>query len=288
LVERSHIDRRITIHHGSTLENRANLSIEYLSTLMAMYAGTALERQEIYGELIDVIEGAMWRATDFAYGIPTDEDRVLRVIGVDPGVTTGGDATGIVAVRATTTKPLFRRRAWVMADYTDPELGPDRWPVQVVDAWREHDRPDRGERCVVVAEKNQGGELVSAAIAQVDPTCPVALVSAKGSKASRAEPCLLAYRQDRVRHAVELTELQDELTSWEPTSQWSPNRLDAMVHGLRALLVDDTPLHRFMGATWGTQALTTTLPAAIPAYRREREGGGHGAFGSGYRQERDR
>jgi phage terminase large subunit-like protein len=263
---------RVSLHGASTLANRANLSAEYLRNLFTLYAGTALERQELYGELLDIVEAALWQPKDIRIADDTWlAGETISVIGVDPGLTTGGDATGIVTVRATTELALTTRRALVVADWTQDELQPERWAARVVEAWRtEHDLT--GNIPIIVAEKNVIGEGVATIIEGVagENALPVALIQAKGSKAGRAEPTVLAYRQDRVRHRTELPELIEELTSWEPPvpgtsrgSGWSPNRMDAMVHALRAVLVDESPLRRFgkLGVEETTEVLT--VPTAV-------------------------
>jgi phage terminase large subunit-like protein len=240
---------RVSLHSGSTLENRANLSPEYIRNLYLMFAGTALEQQELHGVLLEEVAGAMWRDSDFVYEKPElSYGDMVTVIGVDPGVTTGGDATGIVVCRGSMDRMISDRRAWVVRDETEPGLSPERWAARIVQVWREESERT-GKAAIVVAEKNQGGELVSTVIAQTPggEKIPVALVHAKGSKAARAEPILLAYRRDRVRHEEPLDALEAEMTEWEPgvPGGWSPNHLDAVVHALRAILIDDTALRRY-------------------------------------------
>ena len=243
---------RVSIHVGSTLDNRANLAPEYLANLIAMYEGTPLAAQELYGSLLDEVAGAMWRDTDFQYeplGAEYEQE-TITVIGVDPGLTTGGDSTGIITVRGTTERLLTDRKAWVVRDDTESGGGisPDRWAARIVSIWKEEmDRTHRAP--IVVAEKNAGGELVSTVIRQTEggEHIPVALIHAKGSKMSRAEPILLAYRRGRVKHEDVIPMLEDEMTSYEEDSGWSPNRLDALVHALRAILVNDEALRRFGG-----------------------------------------
>ena len=194
-------------------------------------------------------------------------EKTMSVIAVDPGVTTGGDATGIVTVRASTETLLTRRRAGVVEDWTEEGLGPEQWAARVVEAWRK-ERDETGTVPIVVAEKNQGGELVASVIDNVagENEIPVALVQAIRSKAARAEPVVVAYRQGRVKHLTEMEPLKEELTGWEPPvpggsrgSGWSPNRLDALVHGVRALLVDDEPLRRY-GALEAAEAQIVEVP----------------------------
>jgi phage terminase large subunit-like protein len=254
LVAESRTTHRVALHGASTLANRAHLSPEYLRNLFDMYKDTALERQELYGELLDIVEAALWQPTDIRLGdVEFLYGDTLSVIGVDPGMTTGGDATGIITVRSTTEKTLTTRRALVVADWTEDGLQPERWAARVVEAWRQ-ERDLTGNVPIVVAEKNAGGEMIATTIVTVagENTIPIAFVSPTTSKAARAEPIVVAYRRDRVRHLDTLDELVDEYTTWEPPilgtsrgSGWSPNRLDAAVHALRACLVDDKPLRRF-------------------------------------------
>ena len=246
--------KRVSLHGASTLANRAHLSPEYLRNLFDLYRDTALERQELYGELLDIVEAALWQISDVVLATADwlDGD-TLSIIGVDPGLTTGGDATGIVTVRSTTELALTTRHALVVADETEEGLQPDRWAARVVAAWN-MEREATGNIPIVVAEKNAGGEMVASTIEHQagENNIPIALIPARGSKAGRAEPVVLAYRKGRVRHLVELPALVEEMTSYEPPvpgtsrgSGWSPNRMDAMVHALRACLVDDSPLRRF-------------------------------------------
>ena len=268
---------KVTLHTATTFSNRAHLSGEYLRNLLDLYAGTALERQELYGELLDIVEGALWRDSDIVILADFLEgEDILSVIGVDPGLTTGGDATGIITCRSSTENRLTSRRALVVADDTEPDLQPERWAARVVAAWQ-REKEVTGQTPIIVAEKNAGGELVASVInAEAgDNALPIALIPASRSKAGRAEPIVMAYRKGRVRHADEFTELVLQLTEWEPPvpggergSGWSPDRLDAMVHGLRALLVDDSPLRRFGKLT---PQPTTVTQLQQPGWRRDRQ-----------------
>lgn len=247
---------RVSLHGGSTMDNRAHLAPEYLLNLVAMYEGTTLADQELYGRLIDEVPGALWREADFVYE-PLHEDltkNLVTLIGVDPGLTTGGDTTGIVTVRGTMQRQISDRQLWVVRDDTEPGssgISPERWAARIVAVWKE-ETLRTGKPALVIAEKNAGGELVSTVIHQCEggEKVPVALVSAKGSKAQRAEPILLAYRRGRVKHAEPLEELELEMMSWEPeVSGWSPGRLDACVHAARALIVDESVMQGFGSIT---------------------------------------
>lgn len=265
---------RVSMHVGSTLENAANLAPEYVKNLLALYAGTALEQQEIFGVMLDEVAGALWRDSDFndfAYLEEYEHGDLVTVIGVDPGVTTGGDATGIITVRGTTDRLMSDRQVFVVADDTEPGLSPERWAARVVEVWR-RETEITGRPAIVVAEKNQGGELVSTVIKQSTggEKIPVGLIHAKGSKAARAEPVVLAYRKHKVWHSPsnegDLDELQSEQTTWEPdVGGWSPNRLDALVHAARAVIVNDEILRQF-GAI---RIVPTEGSLRTPGYRRE-------------------
>jgi len=229
----------VKILNGSTMENKSNLPEEYIAQLLHQYGGTSLEQQELLGVLLDHVEGALWRDKDILIeGLP-EIPRFLKVIAVDPGVTSGGDATGIVVVYGSPERVRNDRRAWVVDDLTEPGLEPEEWAKLIVDAARVH------KGALVVVEGNMGGDLVRTVIHQIDPSVPVVTVHASKSKAARAEPVVMAYRMGRVRHLAQFLLLEDEMTSWEPTGRWSPNRMDAMVHGIRALLIDDTEMLGF-------------------------------------------
>jgi phage terminase large subunit-like protein len=225
--------KRVVVTRGSTMDNAGNLSEAYMDAILGVYDGTKLARQELYGEMMSDVEGALWTLDLIAKntvdrlpgGVP------LRVIGVDPTVAERpGDMCGIVAVASTGERALYRRQAWVLED-ASIQGAPEVWANEVV-------RMARKWGCPVVAEVNQGGALVRAAINQIDPTIPVYDVWSKQGKALRAEPITMAYEQGRVHHVGYMAELVDQMTSWIPGDRGkSPDRVDALVHALVALLV---------------------------------------------------
>lgn len=133
----------------------------------------------------------------------------------------------------------------------------------MVDAHRVH------KGSLVVVEGNQGGDLVRTILHQIDPSVPVVTVHASKSKATRAEPVVMAYRLKRIKHTQEMTLLVDEMTSWEKDSRWSPNRMDALVHGLRALLIDDTEMLGF-GAVRSSMERYQEASISLPMHMRAR------------------
>lgn len=224
---------QVVITRGSTMDNAGNLSGAYLDTMLGIYQGTALAKQELYGEMLDDVEGALWteevlessRLGGQPSGVP------LRVIGVDPSVAENPrDECGIVVVSSTGERDLYKRQAYVLED-ASVHGSPETWANTVV-------RMARKWGCPVVAEVNQGGALVRNAIQAIDPTVKVLEVHSKYGKALRAEPVTLAYQQGRVHHVGYHAELESQMISWIPgqTSK-SPDRVDALVHALTALLI---------------------------------------------------
>jgi phage terminase large subunit-like protein len=162
----------------------------------------------------------------------------LRCIGVDPSVAESPrDECGIVVVASTGDRDLYKRHSWVLEDAS--VLGsPDVWANKVVAMARKWG-------CPVVAEVNQGGALVRNAINTIDPTVKVLEVHSKYGKALRAEPITLAYEQGRVHHVGYMGDLEAQMASWIPGEGKSPDRVDALVHALTALLIK--PPAGFMG-----------------------------------------
>lgn len=233
LIKESEEKGTVVLTRGKTSDNVGNLAASYLEVIYGKYAGTRTARQELEGEMLEAVEGALWtqetldatRATAIALGLP------LKVVGVDPTVAERpNDDCGIVVVGATNERDLYRRQAWVLEDATIHGK-PDVWAQRVVDTARKWGAP-------VVAETNQGGALVRNAINAIDPGVPVIEVWSKQGKMLRAEPASLAYEQGRVHHVGFLAELETQMTTWIPgETKGSPDRVDALVHALTALLI---------------------------------------------------
>lgn len=222
----------VKVTRGSTLDNSGNLSAAYLDTMLGIYEGTALAKQELYGEMLDDVEGALWSeemvqaSREMAYPLSTP----LRVIGVDPSVAENPkDECGIVVCASTADGDLYKRRAWVLED-ASVHGSPQVWAQKVVDMARKWG-------CPVVAEVNQGGALVKNAIHTIDPSVTVLEVHSKYGKALRAEPVTMAYQQGRVHHVGYHVDLESQMYSWIPGEGKSPDRIDALVHALTALLI---------------------------------------------------
>lgn len=261
LIDEAEKTGKVILSKGSTMDNAGNLSESYLQAIMGVYQGTRLAQQELYGEMLDDVEGALWTIEMIEESregmLPPSAP--LRCIGVDPSVAENPrDECGIVVCAATSDRDLYKRHAWVMEDATI-HGSPEVWANKVVEMSRRWGAP-------VIAETNQGGALVRNAINAIDPNIKVLDVHSKYGKALRAEPAVLAYEQHRVHHIGHLPDLEDQMTSWIPgETKNSPDRVDALVHALTALLIKPPP--GFLGGK---------LKAKSPAHRRLpplREGG---------------
>jgi len=237
LIEEAHKTGRVVISKGSTLDNAGNLSEAYLQAITGVYEGTRLAAQELYGEMLDDVEGALWilEMIDSARQGALPPSAPLRVIGVDPSVAENPrDECGIVVCASTADRDLYKRHAWVMED-ASIHGSPEVWASRVVEMARRWGAP-------VVAEVNQGGALVRNAINTIDPHVKVLEVHSKYGKTLRAEPIVLAYEQERVHHIGYMGDLESQMTSWIPgETRKSPDRVDALVHALTALLIKPPP-----------------------------------------------
>lgn len=232
LLDEAKNGSKVWVSRGSTMDNAGNLSEAYISAITGVYAGTRLAAQELYGEMLDAVEGALWtdELINRSRESTTPPFMSLRCIGVDPSVAENPrDECGIVVVGSTADRDLYKRQSWVLEDASI--LGsPTVWAQRVVAMARKWG-------CPVIAEVNQGGALVRNAIHTIDPTVTVLEVHSKYGKALRAEPVTLAYEQGRVHHVGYFAELESQMLSWIPGEGKSPDRIDALVHALTALLI---------------------------------------------------
>ncbi len=230
--------------HAPTEANRANLAASFLEEVRARYAGTRLGRQELDGVLLSDAEGALWTGSMLEAArcahLP-ELDRV--VVALDPAVTAGSDADacGIVVVGAQLQGPPEDWRAYVLADCTVQGVGPAGWAQAAIDAMDEFG----AER--LVAEVNQGGQLVEEVVRQVNPLVPYRGVRASRGKVARAEPVAALYEQGRVSHVAGLDALEEQMcqmTTRGFEGQGSPDRVDALVWALHELVVGPAGVYR--------------------------------------------
>lgn len=217
---------------GSTFANAHNLAPSFLTAIVGKYEGTRLGRQELHAELLEQADGALWsRAAIEAARIPDGAEPRMRrtVIAIDPAVTTGdhADETGIV-VAGIGTDGL----AYVLRDVSG-RFSPNEWAQRAVNLFREMEA-DR-----IVAEINNGGEMIELTLRTIAPNIAFKAVSASKAKQARAEPVAALYEQGKVRHVGGLPALEDQMCNWEPGSgASSPDRIDALVWALTELMLE--------------------------------------------------
>ncbi|MEM0927816.1 MAG: terminase family protein [Pseudomonadota bacterium] len=218
------------ISRASSYANRPNLAESFFTEIAAIYEGTALGRQELLGELIEDRDGALWSwAMIEAARAERPESLQRVVVAVDPPVTStaASDACGIV-VAGLGADGL----AYVLADATVRGLSPAAWADRVCGLYSGYEA-DR-----VVAEVNQGGDLVKEVLRTANPSVPVKAVRASRGKIIRAEPIAALYEQGRIKHCAKLPDLEDQMTSFTGgAGEGSPDRLDALVWALTELML---------------------------------------------------
>ena len=221
------------ISRGTTYENAANLPPRFVATIRERYGHTALGRQELDGVLLEEIEGALWtRARLEACRDDRAGDPLQRVVvGVDPPASDRGDECGIVVCGLDA-----GGIAQVLADCSVAKASPERWARAVAEAARGW-KADR-----VVAEANQGGQMVASVLRAADLALPLKLVHASRGKVARAEPVAALYEAGRVRHKGLFAQLEDQLCGlivgggYEGPGR-SPDRADALVWALSELML---------------------------------------------------
>lgn len=228
LVERAGDD--VVLTSGSTFENEAHLAQSALKTFRERYEGTRLGRQELYAEVLTDIQGALWTFEMIERAkISVDADLPEMeeiVVAVDPAVTANenSDETGIVVCSKDD-----KNHYYVVEDVSGV-MTPEQWARRAIDCYYEH-QADR-----IVCEVNQGGDLVTKLIRDLDHTIPVKGVRATRGKLLRAEPVSALYEQERVHHLGTFSKLEDQMTSYDgKASAKSPDRLDALVWGITEL-----------------------------------------------------
>lgn len=251
----------------ATTDDNPHLAAPVRAALYEAYGGTRLGQQELNAKMLTDAPGALWtrdvekRADKgyIQYGAYPEREVVDRagetikepdlsriVIAVDPAVSTGENAaeTGIVACGAS-----YDKRGFVLGDYSIRSSA-EKWARAAIAAYRTH------KADCIVAEANNGGDLVAATLRAIDPTVPVKLVYASRGKTIRAEPVAALYQQDRILHTRLFEELEDQMCSWEQGDRESPDRMDALVWGMTDLLVDTSD-----SGAWMTY-MRGQLPAA--------------------------
>ena len=224
LVERDDVH----VTKGNTFENEENLAESALAMLKERYEGTTMGRQELYAEIVDNLEGALWRSDMIdETRLSANEERELTniIVAIDPAVTANenSDETGIIVVGKDANNEYY-----VLEDISG-KYSADKWGRMAVRAYYEWEA-DR-----VVAEVNNGGDLVERLLRNIDTDIPYRSVHATRGKLVRAEPIAALYEQKRVHHVGSFPELESQMCTYTGDIKTSPDRLDAMVWGLSEL-----------------------------------------------------
>jgi len=238
-------DKATVVTRGTTYENKANLAPSFFDAIIKRYEGTRLGRQELRAEVLSDTPGALW-SHEMIRHIPVSAVPQLSriVVAVDPPATSheNSNECGIVAVGQAAPRPFDRLAAqgrqaqsdaaYVLADRSGV-MAPHEWALKAVNLYREL------EADIIVAEVNQGGDMVDAVIRSVDPHVPVKSVRASRGKAIRAEPVSALYARGIVYHCELFEVLEDQMCAFTPdfdrAENGSPDRLDALVWGLTEL-----------------------------------------------------
>ena len=230
LIKRLMLEPTSVVTRAGTEANAYHLAPTFLKGVLARYKDTRLGRQELDGEIIEDRPDALWSRALIESSRVWETPPLARiVVAVDPPASSGkrADACGIVAAGITEEGVIH-----VIADETVSQATPSVWAAKAIALWR------RLEADALVAETNQGGEMVRSVINEVDASVPVVSVRASRGKWLRAEPVATLYEQGRVKHAGSFPALEDEMCDFGPSglsSGRSPDRLDALVWAIASL-----------------------------------------------------
>ncbi len=233
-------DPAVAVTRGTTYQNRANLAPDFLDQIVRKYEGTRLGRQEIEAEILDELPGGLWsRGLIEAARVRSAPPLSRIVVAIDPAATCGemADETGIIVAGRDSVG-----HGWVLSDLSG-RYRPIEWANAAIAAYHTH-HADR-----IVAEVNNGGEMVETTIRMIDPNVPFTSVRASRGKVTRAEPIAALYEQGKVHHLGAFPKLEDQMCTLTRRTEssvggtgarYSPDRVDALVWALTELLV--TPM----------------------------------------------
>lgn len=231
LIKKLVADETVHVTRGSTRDNMDNLAAPFIKQIEDRYGGTRLGRQELEGEILDDIPGALWtrEAIDTARVREAPEDLERVYVALDPATSSEehADETGIVVVGVARDNDGYAR-GYVLEDGS-LKGAPEDWGKRAVMLYRKYNADK------IIAEKNQGGEMVTHVLKSVDRNVPVELVHASRGKIIRAEPISAMYEQGRIHHVGRFDELEDQMCTFsvdQIRQHGSPDRVDALVWGL--------------------------------------------------------
>ena len=215
---------------GSTFENRDNLSSVFFKKVVSKYEGTRLGKQELYAEILEDMEGALWTQKLIEQAHVNKAPELIRiVVAIDPAVTSDPDSdeTGICVAGIGTDDNCY-----VLDDLTGIYT-PTEWARRAIGAYTTR-KADR-----VIGEANNGGDLIEQVLRTLDKDVSYSKVWASRGKVTRAEPVVALYEQRRIKHVGSLPELETEMTTWAAKEgEKSPNRVDALVWAVSELMLN--------------------------------------------------
>ena len=227
----------VYVTRGSTYENQDNLAPSFFKGITEQYDGTRIGRQEIYAELMDEDEDALWKREWIEKARISSAPLMSRiVVAVDPAMSTKptSSETGIVVVGA----DARLKQAFVLADESG-RLTPNGWALRAIHLYEKFNAHR------IVVEDNAGGQMAEATIQNaVDRTISIKTLHARRGKYIRAEPIASLYEQSRVHHVGRFPELEDQMCTWNADlgPSHSPDRADALVHAITDLILDRNPI----------------------------------------------
>jgi len=226
-------DAHTVTYTGTTYENRANLAEAFYNAIITKYEGTRLGRQELLAEILDDVPGALWKRDRIDDLRVTDLPNMTRiVVAIDPAVSTTDESSETGIVVAGVGKD---GHGYVLDDLT-VKASPHEWATRAVNAYHDY-QADR-----IVAEVNNGGDMVEHTVRTVDRRVSFKQVRASRGKLTRAEPVAALYEQGKVHHLGVLSQLEDQMCSWVP-GDTSPDRMDALVWALTELMLGGADPH---------------------------------------------
>ena len=227
----------LVLTHGSTFDNIDNLSPEFIEFMRSRYQNHSLGQQELMGKIIEDKADACWSYDLIAKNrVDSLPHLVQIVIAIDPAVTYNQDSdeTGMVVCGRDKDG-----KAYVLADLS-AKMSTQKWAQTALEAWREY-RAD-----LIIAESNNGGDLVANILRTHDANLPIKLIYASRGKLTRAQPIAYLYQQGLIKHYVpteinHLSSLEEQMCDWTPDCSYSPDRMDALVWALTELMLNKKP-----------------------------------------------
>ena len=222
----------VAVTRGRTLDNAANLAPTFLSQIVSKYEGTRLGRQELDGELLTDVPGALWLLVWIDRGRVKERPQglVRIVVAIDPAVTNneGSDETGIMVAGIDAAGHGY------LLDDISGRYAPHEWARKAIKAY------DDWKADLIIAEVNNGGEMVETTLRMVNPNVPYRSVHASRGKVTRAEPIAALYEQGKIHHVGGFPQLEDQLcaftSDFDRSRSGSPDRLDALVWAFTELM----------------------------------------------------